>query len=50
MKFLKHKKPMMRYTMLNLMTGEIEVYVMPEGSERNMVVTGYYDILNEERI
>lgn len=50
MKFFKSKKPMMRYTMMNLLTGEIEVYELREGNESNFVVMGYYDIIKEERI
>lgn len=48
--FKKSAKPMMRYTMLNLETGEIEVYDLREGNERAFVVMGYYDIIKEERI
>ena len=48
--FNKSVKPMMRYTMMNLETGEIEVYEMREGKERAFVVMGYYDIIKEERI
>ena len=50
MKFFKNKKPMMRYTMINLDTNEIEVYEMREGEERGFVMLGYYDIIKEERI
>lgn len=53
MKFFKSRKqknPMMRYTMLNLTTGEIEVYELREGQEGAFVVMGYYDIIKEERI
>ena len=50
MKFFKTKKPLIRYTMLNLITNEIEVYNLHEGDERNFVAMGYYDILNQERI
>ena len=50
MKFFKTKKPLIRYTMLNLITNEIEVYNLHEGEERNFVAMGYYDILNQERI
>ena len=48
--FKKSIKPMMRYTMRNLETGEIEVYEMREGEERCFVTIGYYDIIHEERI
>lgn len=50
MRFLRKRSPMKRYTLLNLDTGEIEIYEMPEKAIHNPIFMKYYDIIKEERI